>query len=227
MRLMIVSGRSGSGKSITLNVLEDLGYYCIDNLPINLLPKIDETLSDAYKNIAISIDVRNITNDPENFSVIINSLKNTYNNLDVIFLDADDNTLLERFSETRRRHPLTNSRVSLKEALKNEKALLQPLYDQADLYVDTSSLNIRELFNIIHDRCDYKSTRLSLLFQSFGYKNGVPTDTDFIFDVRCLPNPYWEKSIRNKTGLDQEVINFLNKLTALHGVLDFSLHIKC
>lgn len=209
MNLIIVSGRSGSGKSITLNVLEDIGYYCIDSLPLTLLPDLIKKLSEKHPNIAVSIDARNLSVELDELDSALQSLKKVCELHQIIFLDAQSPVLITRFGETRRRHPLTNKMTSLKEALKAEKVLLQPIADYADFRIDTTHLNVHQLRQLIRERLNHSSSAISILVQSFGYKNGVPADTDYTFDVRCLPNPYWEKNLRPQTGLEDGVINFL------------------
>ncbi|WP_250657300.1 RNase adapter RapZ [Alkalimarinus coralli] len=216
MKLVIVSGRSGSGKSTALHVLEDLGYYCIDNLPIGLLlPLADEALiteETRLEKIAVSIDARNLSTGIDQFSDITNQFKHRNFDMDVIYLDALDQTLLKRFSATRRKHPLTNDSISLKEAIDAEKALLSPISSAADLIVDTSDMTMYQLRDLIKDRVAGKSGQdMALLFQSFGFKHGVPIDADFVFDVRCLPNPYWDQSLRAFTGKDKPVQDFLEQ----------------
>lgn len=220
MKLIIISGRSGAGKSIALNVLEDAGYYCIDNLPIDLLIDLKEKLN-HYENIAISIDARNIGNDPQQFESIFQILEKVPSlDVEIFFLDAKNDVLIKRFSETRRKHPLSDQTIGLDQALETEQTILKPIFDLADLRIDTSHLNIHDLRKFIHDHVKKEDSNLSLLFQSFGYKNGIPLDTDFAFDVRCLPNPHWEKQLRHKTGLDQDVINFLEDFPEVMTMFD-------
>lgn len=211
MKLVVISGLSGSGKSIALQVLEDIGYYCIDNLPINMLDAlIEETLSAKHKFIAISIDVRNSLAELKNISQRIQQLQNNNIECEIIFIDADDAVLIKRFSETRRKHPLSSDEISLKEAVKQERVFLEHLASQADLRIDTSTTNVHELRNLIKARVtkvDNKS--ISILFESFGFKHGVPIDADFVFDVRCLPNPHWKPELKELTGFDKAVIDYL------------------
>lgn len=211
MKLIIVSGRSGSGKSITLNVLEDLGYYCVDNLPLDLLPDLTLKFQRLNRDLAISIDARNLTGDLQNLDQVLIHLKKNTIHYQIIFIDADENVLLRRFSETRRKHPLTKEGLNLKEALDSEKELLQPMIDQSDLRIDTTWLNAHELRKLIKARFNKENTDLSLMFQSFGYKHGIPIDTDFIFDVRCLPNPYWEENLRDLSGDDPAIVHYLDQ----------------
>lgn len=224
MNLIIVSGRSGSGKTVALNILEDLGYYCIDNLPLELLSDLASKIHPNYKKIAVGIDARNLIDTGDRFQIIFSAIKKDFEHCEILFTDADNNTLIKRFSETRRRHPLTNSTTSLQEALKIESELLQPILDHADLRIDTSHLNAHDLRQLISERIDHPNGGISILIQSFGHKFGVPTDTDFTFDVRCLPNPYWENNLRDKTGLDDEVIRFLESFLETEKMYSMILH---
>ena len=214
MKLVIVSGRSGSGKSTALHVLEDLGFYCIDNLPIGLLlPLADEALiseESRLEKIAVSIDARNLSTGIDQFTDIVNQFKHRHFDMDIIYLDALNQTLLKRFHATRRKHPLSNDSVSLKEAIEAEKELLSPISSAADLIVDTSDMTMYQLRDLIKERVVGRTGQdIALLFQSFGFKHGVPIDADFVFDVRCLPNPYWDQSLRAYTGKDQPIHTFL------------------
>lgn len=218
MRLIIVSGRSGSGKSTALDVLEDNDFYCIDNLPAMLLPELAErTLLAAelvHPQIAVSIDARNAPNQLERFPELLAGLRERHIVCDVLYLDADDETLLKRFSETRRRHPLTNESRSLAEAIRDEKVLLSPITDLADLTIDTSHLNLYQLRDSIKLRLlDKPEPGTAFLIESFGFKRGVPVDADVVFDIRCLPNPYWKPDLRAYCGLDQPIIDYLNEQT--------------
>ena len=214
MRLIIVSGLSGSGKSVALNMLEDLGYYCIDNLPIKLVDNVVASTRESGKQqgqkIAIGIDARNRAEDLAGLPELIGELKNSANDCELIFTHADDGVLLNRYSETRRRHPLSDDMTGLREAIRREREILAPVRNAADLVLDTSRTSVHQLREIVRQRVDQREAgRMSLLFQSFGYKHGIPGDADFVFDVRCLPNPYWEPALRELTGLEPEVIEFL------------------
>ncbi|HAJ75266.1 MAG TPA: RNase adapter RapZ [Gammaproteobacteria bacterium] len=215
MTLTIISGRSGSGKSTVLHILEDRDYYCIDNLPASLLPSLADRLSSGaagIPNIAVSIDARNISADLEKVPSIINDLERKDLLTEIIFLDANSQTLLKRFSESRRKHPLTTESVGLKEAIDKESELLEPIAVMASLSIDTSSMSLHQLRDIVKNRLvESSETSLALAFQSFGYKNGVPVDADIVYDVRCLPNPYWDTALRSLTGLDKPVIDFLDE----------------
>ena len=227
MRIIIISGLSGSGKSIALNALEDENFYCIDNLPISLLATfIDQCANDEHKhheNIAIGIDAR-AGLSLENLSETLNTLKENHTAIEIVFLSAEVNILLKRFSETRRKHPLTNKNTPLLEAITLEKELLSGLSENADLTIDTSKKNVRQLRSLIGQLIVKKtSSKLNVILQSFGYKYGVPSDSDFMFDVRCLPNPYWDLSIRDLSGHDQLVIDFFEKNSEVEEMIN-SIH---
>jgi len=214
MKFVIVSGRSGSGKSTALNVLEDLDFYCIDNLPVGLLLDLgnQSLLGDDVRleKVAISIDARNLKGEIEKFPAFYSALQQKNIEVDILFLDAQNDILLKRFHSTRRKHPLSDSSLSLTEAIDKESALLDTISLKADLSIDTSNLSLYELRDIIKLRVSgRKSQELAILFESFGFKHGVPSDADFVFDVRCLPNPYWDTTLRKYSGLDEPVINFL------------------
>ena len=213
MRLVIISGRSGSGKSTALNMLEDHGYYCIDNLPASLLPAFVARISreePALPRVAVSIDARNLPDDLKKVPSIIADLSHSSLHTEIIFLDASGPTLIKRFSESRRKHPLTTENIGLREAINRERELLEPIAALAGLSIDTSALSVHQLREIVRSRVvEKKDSSLALMFESFGFKNGVPVDADFVFDARCLPNPYWDDNLKSLTGLDQAVIDFL------------------
>ena len=214
MRIIIVSGLSGSGKTIALQTLEDLDYYCVDNLPFKLiLPLAREILASsdiATPAVAVGVDARNFIDELNQFPTTLAELRASELTVEVLFLQADDEILLKRYSETRRRHPLDLGSVPLREAIRQERRLLEPIVACADLIVDTSETNIYQLRELLRVRLhDTPREAMSLLFESFGFKNGVPADADFVFDVRCLPNPHWEPQLRPLTGLDRPVIEFL------------------
>jgi len=222
-----MSGLSGSGKSIALNALEDENFYCIDNLPISLLATfIEQCLNqehEHHENIAIGIDAR-AGLMLENFTDTLLELKENNAAIEIIFLSAEMNILIKRFSETRRKHPLTNKNTPLIEAITLEKKLLANLSENADLTIDTSKKNVRQLRSLVNQLIVKKtSSKLNIILQSFGYKYGVPTDSDFMFDVRCLPNPYWDLSIRNLSGHDQLVIDFFESNSEVEEMIN-SIH---
>jgi len=215
MKLIIISGLSGSGKTVALHTLEDEGYYCVDNLTLSLLPSfINQIVEDefkAYDLVAIGIDARSGSQDLDSFSDIIKSIKSSVVDIEVVFFQAEKNTLIKRFSDTRRKHPLTRNGAPLAEAIDMETSLLHPISSTADLTIDTTDTNIHQLRELIKQRILKRpKNELSLLIQSFGFKNSVPADSDFVFDVRCLPNPHWEQRLRPLTGQDPEVQHFLH-----------------
>jgi len=214
MRLIIVSGRSGSGKSTALDVLEDNGFYCIDNLPAGLLPELAERALPntelLHPQVAVSIDARNLPSQLKRFSELLDEVRSRNIRCDVLYLDASEETLLKRFSETRRRHPLTNDQRSLAEAMVAEVKLLSPIIDRADLKIDTTHLNLYQLRDTLKLRLlNQSEPGTAYLIESFGFKRGMPADADLVFDVRCLPNPYWKPELRDYSGLEQPVEEYL------------------
>jgi UPF0042 nucleotide-binding protein len=215
MRLIIVSGLSGSGKSVALNMLEDLDFYCVDNIPAGLLHDFIEytvrTSESTYQHTAVGVDARNRPEDLDDVPRLVEELRSGGIGCEVVFLKADNEVLVKRFSETRRRHPLSRTGLGLKEALEQEQRLLAPVANAADLTIDTSRLSVHELRELVRERLvERTSTGPSLLFQSFAYRHGVPDDADFVFDARSLPNPYWDPALRDLTGRDPAVMQFLD-----------------
>lgn len=215
MRLIIVSGLSGSGKSVALNLLEDLNFYCIDNVPAALLNTVITALvataDSIYDNLAVGVDARNRSADLKSLPDLVRDLRDRGIHCEVIFLHAEDAILLKRYSETRRRHPLSDKGLSLAESIVRERELLGPIIDSAELVLDTTRTNVYELRDAIRERVGQrKDPELSILIESFGFKHGLPSDADFVFDLRCLPNPYWETQLRQMTGKDQPVIEYLD-----------------
>jgi UPF0042 nucleotide-binding protein len=209
MQLILISGLSGSGKSIALAVLEDAGYYCVDNLPATLLPELVDNLRDAgYTRVGVAVDVRggvSLRDLPETVA----KLRDRVRDLRFVFLEARNTTLIARFSETRRRHPLAEEGVTLLEAIEHERELLEPVGELAQR-IDTSDLHPNTLRGWLRNIIEAApGTGLTLLFESFGFKNGIPLDADLVFDVRCLPNPFYDLNLRPMTGRDQPVIDFL------------------
>lgn len=213
MRLVVISGRSGSGKSSALHVLEDLGFYCIDNLPIGLLDDlvIETHHEERLAKVAVSVDARNLAHTFDQIRDVLHTLPHEEYKLDVVYLDAADDVLLQRFSATRRKHPLTSENVSLAEAIEKEKALLDPIVNIADLTLDTTSMSVHELRSLIKKRVADKTDHdIAILFESFGFKYGIPKDADYVFDVRNLPNPYWDPELRQFSGQDKQIQEFLS-----------------
>ncbi|BAN46758.1 RNase adapter RapZ [Metapseudomonas resinovorans] len=214
MRLIIVSGRSGSGKSTALDVLEDHGFYCIDNLPAALLPELAERAllhtELLQPLVAVSIDARNLPSQLLRFPELLAEARARHIKCDLLYLDAENDTLLKRFSETRRRHPLTNDNRSLAEAIRDEELLLAPIADLADLKIDTTHLNLYQLRDSLKLRLlNQPEPGTAFLIESFGFKRGMPVDADLVFDVRCLPNPYWKPELREHSGLEPAVAEYL------------------
>ena len=219
MKLFIFTGLSGSGKSVALRTLEDLGFYCIDNLPIQLLDACIETLmKQGYSNVAISLDIRN----PSFLGVLPEEVRNVSNQgveVKIVFLDASNETLLRRYSETRRPHPLSNKKMTLFESIKAERKLLESLKINAE-HIDTSRLTPQQLKNHVRGLVENKHYHLQLILQSFGFKHGIPLDTDFTFDVRCLPNPFYEDELKQLSGTDSRVAEYLNGSANTRKIID-------
>jgi len=218
VRIIILSGLSGSGKSVALHMLEDLGFYCIDNIPAALLkPFVSHTVrsrESTYERTAIGLDARNTVAEVASVPQLIDELKRSGLQCEVLFLVASEDELLRRFGETHRKHPMARSDIGLREAMAMERALLEPIASVADLLIDTSRLSVHALRDIIHKRVEQRTAgKLSITFESFGFKRGIPGDADFVFDARALPNPYWEPGLRNLTGRDPDVIRFLETQT--------------
>lgn len=216
MNVVIISGLSGSGKSVALHALEDMDFYCIDNLPVGLLDAFASEIHDQTKatgnGVGIGIDARNHPDQLSHFPEIISGLKSRGISCKILFLQADDATLLKRFSETRRKHPLSGTDTPLADAITLERTLLAPVAANADMFIDTSRTNVHQLRELVMESLGKTDkTGFSLLLRSFGYKHGVPGDADFVFDARCLPNPHWQADLRHLTGRDKAVIEFLEQ----------------
>ena len=225
MRLVIVSGLSGTGKTVALKLYEDLGYYCIDNIPLDLVPPLIAHAATAadprYGQFAIGVDARASPGEIGNFPEVLKSLRAQGVHVHVLFLNADDQVILRRYNETRRKHPLTGPEVSLADAIRQERKLLEPVAALADDLLDTSAMNLHDLRSAIHERQpEAGSGRLAVLFQSFGFKNGLPDGADFVFDVRNLPNPHWVPELRPLTGRDEAVAKFLEGQAETAPLLD-------
>jgi RNase adapter protein RapZ len=224
MKLVIISGRSGSGKSTALHALEDAGYNCIDNFPAGLLPALVHNAltnrTQKMQPMAVSIDARNSAADLQRFPEMLLSLDRMDLDCEVIYLDALSATLVKRFSETRRRHPLTNPQTDLRQAIEAERDILSNIADLADLFIDTTQLDHPGLSDLINARIvKRQEPGMSLLFRSFGYKFGVPVDSDLVFDIRCLANPYWVPELRRLTGMDGAVERYFDtqpEVQAMH-----------
>lgn len=223
MRFFIVSGLSGSGKTIALQALEDAGFYCIDNLPAMLLPHVARELAQAgaeqLSQVAVGVDARNraflaaITGALEEVTRLGISQR-------IVFLDAEEAVLVKRFQETRRRHPMQDDETPLLEAIRLEKKLLEPLAGDAALHIDTSRSTPHQLRHQIQAYARGQETAgLTVLFESFGFKHGTPLDADYVFDVRCLPNPYWQPPLRPHTGADEPVVKFLEQYEEVGAML--------
>ena len=212
-RLVVVSGMSGSGKTIALRMLEDLDYYCVDNLPTALMPAFVDAVTQAqpglHPRLAVGIDVRNRPEDLVRLPEILGDLARHGIEQRMIFLDARDEVLFKRYSDTRRRHPLTGEGLSLNDAIVRERRLLRPVAAIAERVIDTSDLNVHQLRRLVATELGLTGGPLSLLFESFAYKRGVPADADFVFDARCLPNPHWDARLRPLSGKDAAVRDWL------------------
>jgi len=214
MRLVVISGLSGSGKTSALNILEDVGFTCIDNLPVSLLPdlitKVNcEGQSEGTK-LAVGIDARNLAGDLNQIPATLRSIESHGTSVSVIFLHSRQADLIRRYSETRRKHPLSTNNISLKEAIVLETDMLAPIANIADRTIETSGLSLHQLRDLIKNTVvPHNANHMSILFESFGFKRGVPIDADFVFDVRCLPNPYWRPELRLMSGNDPDVVQFL------------------
>lgn len=219
MQLFLISGLSGSGKSIALKVLEDSGYYCVDNLPADLLANLVDHLQQVgYKKIAVSIDVRS-ANSVQRLPPLLQQIKQHATDVHVLFLDAQTDTLVKRFSETRRLHPLSDGVRTLPECVSHERELLTEISDIGH-HIDTTELNANALRAWIKQFIRLDRARLTLLFQSFGFKHGIPLDADLVFDVRCLPNPHYDEKLRPLTGRDAAVIEFLDGTTSVQDMFN-------
>ncbi|MGM0552714.1 MAG: RNase adapter RapZ [Pseudomonadota bacterium] len=231
MRLLIVSGLSGSGKTVALHTLEDAGYFCVDNLPLPLLPdlvaQVQQGPCDPDRHLAVGVDVRSGLEALQDFARLLRELRADGLQVEVLFLHSSSDVLLRRYHLTRRRHPLARDGLPLLEAIEREREWLGHVAGEADLTVDTSRLSMHELARTLRERIGGPgSDQLSLLFQSFGFKHGAPMDSDFVFDVRCLPNPYYEPELAPLTGRDPKVADYLEGHTevaamfeSIHGML--------
>ena len=211
--LIIVSGMSGSGKSVALNTLEDLGFYCVDNLPAELLPDFVRSVArddGAPQKLAVGIDVRNRHSDLANIPEWLSAVGALGLNPRLVFFDTAESILLKRYADTRRRHPLSQLGLSLADAISLEREVLKPLRQIADAVIDTTDLNVHQLRRqVITEFGLTTDSSLSLLFESFAYRRGIPADADFVFDARVLPNPHWNPELRPLSGRDALVRDYL------------------
>ncbi|EGT79482.1 MULTISPECIES: RNase adapter RapZ [Haemophilus] len=216
MEIIIISGRSGAGKSVALRALEDAGYYCVDNIPLDLLPQLTDILSQSQSSVAISLDIRNIPNSANTLEQTLNTLQK-YHQLKIIFLEADRGTLIRRYSDSRRLHPLSLKDLSLEAAIDEEYRYLEPLIQHANFIIDTTHLSTHTLAERLREFLRGNSDKeLKIVVESFGFKYGIPLDADYVFDVRFLPNPHWDPTLRPMTGLDAPVAEFLNSHTQVN-----------
>ena len=216
MEIIIISGRSGAGKSVALRALEDAGYYCVDNIPLDLLPQLTDILSQSQSSVAISLDIRNIPNSANPLEQTLNTLQK-YHQLKIIFLEADRGTLIRRYSDSRRLHPLSLKDLSLEAAIDEEYRYLEPLIQHANFIIDTTHLSTHTLAERLREFLRGNSDKeLKIVVESFGFKYGIPFDADYVFDVRFLPNPHWDPTLRPMTGLDAPVAEFLNSHTQVN-----------
>lgn len=220
--LTVVSGLSGSGKSIALRTLEDLDYYCVDNLPAELLPDFVKNLTrddKQYLRLAVSIDVRNHSSDLGRIGEWLSAVGALGFDYRLVYFDTADEALIKRYSDTRRRHPLSHGGMALSNAIAQEREQLRPIHALADIVIDTSEMNVHQLRKTVLSELESDTKRqVSLLFESFAYKRGIPGDADFVFDARCLPNPHWDAALRPLSGRDAAVREFLEQQTT---VLEF------
>lgn len=225
MRLIFVSGLSGAGKSVALHMLEDIGYYCIDNLPAAMLTTfVSHTVTTKellYERVAVGLDARNSTQEITTVPAVIEELKRSGLRCEILFLTASDDELLRRFSETKRRHPMASEGMVLREAIALERRVLEPMVYAADLVLDTSRMGVHDLRDVILKRVEQRGAgRLAITFESFGFKYGLPADSDFVFDARTLPNPYWDPKLRSLTGRDPAVVRYLESQASVRRLLE-------
>jgi UPF0042 nucleotide-binding protein len=224
MRLIIVSGLSGSGKSVALHMLEDIDFYCVDNIPAALLkPFVSHTvrgMGDTYPRTAVGLDARNRASEIETIPALVAELRRSNIDCEVLYLHAAEEVLLKRYAETRRKHPLVTGEIGLREAIALERKLLDPITITADWIIDTSNMGVHALRDLIRERIERRREgQLSLMFESFGYKHGIPGDADFVFDVRSLPNPHWETALRRLNGRDAAVIEYLSGFASVRSMI--------
>lgn len=216
MEIIIISGRSGAGKSVALRALEDMGYYCVDNLPLDLLPQLADILAKTQSAVAISLDIRNLPDSTHSLNQILNNIQQQYATK-IIFLDSDRSTLIRRYSDSRRLHPLSSKDLSLEAAIDAEYQQLELLVQHANLIIDTTHISTHTLAERLREFLRGNTDKeLKIIVESFGFKYGIPLDADYVFDVRFLPNPHWDPALRPMTGLDAPVADFLNSHTEVN-----------
>ena len=216
MEIIIISGRSGAGKSVALRALEDMGYYCVDNLPLDLLPQLADILAKTQSAVAISLDIRNLPDSTHSLNQILNDIQQQYATK-IIFLDSDRSTLIRRYSDSRRLHPLSSKDLSLEAAIDAEYQQLELLVQHANLIIDTTHISTHTLAERLREFLRGNTDKeLKIIVESFGFKYGIPLDADYVFDVRFLPNPHWDPELRPMTGLDAPVADFLNSHTEVN-----------
>ena len=226
MRIILVSGLSGAGKSVVLHALEDVGYFCVDNLPASLLEYfVSHSLRNGetgvFDQTAIGIDARDNALSPTDLPSTLEALRRSGLRCELLAVTAADTELLRRFGETKRRHPLAQAGESLQQAILRERELLDPVIQAADLVIDTTHLGVHQLRELIVQRVDHRrAEQLAVTLVSFGFKHGVPGDCDFVFDARTLPNPYWDTALRPLTGRDPAVIRWLDERPEVQRLLD-------
>lgn len=226
MRIILVSGLSGAGKSVVLHALEDVGYFCVDNLPASLLEyfvshSLRSSETGVFDQTAIGIDARDNALTPTDLPRTLEALRRSGLRCELLAVTSADTELLRRFGETKRRHPLARAGESLQQAISRERELLDPVIQAADLVIDTTHLGVHQLRELIVQRVDNRrSEQLSVTLVSFGFKHGVPGDCDFVFDARTLPNPYWDTALRPLTGRDPAVVRWLDERPEVQRMLD-------
>jgi UPF0042 nucleotide-binding protein len=217
---VIVSGLSGAGKSVVLNTLEDLEFYCIDNLPVGLLARLGDEAAGLPQRVAAGVDARSPLSALRRLPETLEAMRSDGVLTEVVFLEANEDVLTKRFSETRRRHPLSSAKVALPDAIRRERLLMGPVSEIADLRIDTSFTAVHELRDLVRERVARRaSATISIQLISFGYKHGTPRDADFVFDVRCLPNPHWHRELRKFSGREPPVVEFLQRQDVVRRML--------
>lgn len=219
-QILLVTGRSGSGKTSTLQVLEDLGFYTIDNLPLSLVPEIVNKLSTdpAMDQLALGLDIRNLQPDQISIDEVLSELRKI-GTVEVLYLTAREEVLVSRYASSRRPHPLVHRFESLTECIRVEEELLYPVYRRATLTIDTSSKTVHELRHTLSVKLG-QGDKLVVILQSFGFKHGIPLDADYVFDLRHLINPHWVNELRSYTGLDQQIQDFLSADEMVNAMYD-------